>query len=95
MWCLLAFGWAGLALGAWNSRDNDRSIVADLGTKLSFGARIVLEGEDGFAERAERWQVWKSPDVAAVVDVQTEEDVQETVCRNLISIFISFDFSEP
>jgi hypothetical protein len=76
---LLVVGCARLVSSAWNVRDDDTGIVKALGSRLSEGAQVLLEGEDGFAEKTERWQSWKSPDVAAVVDVRTEGDVQETV----------------
>lgn len=92
---ILVVGCARLVSGAWNVRDDETGIVGELGARLSEGAQVLLEGEEGFAERMEWWQRWKNPDVAAVVDVKTEEDVQETVCarhRLLMISILSFKF---
>jgi hypothetical protein len=65
---------------AGNMKDAETGIRKELGGRLSMGAGILLKGEAGFEEKVERWQSWKMPQIAAVVEVKTEEDVQETVC---------------
>lgn len=55
------------------------SIQEQLGPRLSQGAKIIVKDEDGFKEATERWQYWEAPHVNAVVEVQNEEDVQQTV----------------
>lgn len=72
--------YASCAGAAWYEKDRDSGILHDLGPKLSDGANIIVKGETGFEERGKRWQAWASPDVKAIVNVQTEQDVQETVC---------------
>lgn len=49
--------------------------------KLSSHARIVLRGEGQYAELTKRWQYWKTPDIAVVVEVATADDVAETVSK--------------
>lgn len=63
----------------WYERDAKDSIVQVLGEKLSPGASVILKDEDGFKEKTKRWQAWASPHISAVVDVQSEEDVRESV----------------
>ncbi|KAF2734945.1 FAD-binding domain-containing protein [Polyplosphaeria fusca] len=60
----------------WSEKTN---IVEDLGPALSKDARIILRGDELYAEAAKRWQWWAAPDVAAVVDVKNEEDVRHTI----------------
>ncbi|KAJ4368305.1 hypothetical protein N0V83_006661 [Neocucurbitaria cava] len=47
--------------------------------KLSSEAQVFFRNQEGYVERTKRWQSWKSPDVAAVVEVATPEDVAETI----------------
>ncbi|CAO2654889.1 Nn.00g116220.m01.CDS01 [Neocucurbitaria sp. VM-36] len=47
--------------------------------KLSPEARVFFRDQDGYLERTKRWQFWKSPDVATIIEVATPEDVAETV----------------
>ncbi|KAF2690401.1 hypothetical protein K458DRAFT_289299 [Lentithecium fluviatile CBS 122367] len=68
--CSLLVWCARPVAGAWDARYTETGIVNELGSRLSEGAGIVLKGEDGFKEKTERWQSWKSPDVAAVVDIR-------------------------
>lgn len=51
--------------------------------KLSPEAQVFSRGEVGYVERTKRWQRWREPDVGAVVEVATAEDVAATVSRNL------------
>jgi hypothetical protein len=53
------------------------------------GASIVLKGKEKFEKRTARRQSWKMSRVAAVIDVKTEEDVQETVCLHFSFIAIA------
>jgi len=49
--------------------------------ELSPPANVYLRGENGYTRLAKRWQVWRSPDFAAVVEVATAEDVAKMVCH--------------
>lgn len=53
--------------------------TADLGPILSTEASLVLPSDANFADLTSRWREWHGPDIAAVVQVSTEGDVQETV----------------
>jgi hypothetical protein len=55
------------------------NIIADLGPQLSPQASIVLSNDADFAKLTGRWREYHSPDVAVVVQVATEADVQQTV----------------
>ncbi|KAK4233777.1 hypothetical protein C8A03DRAFT_47748 [Achaetomium macrosporum] len=55
------------------------NILVDLGPLLSPEASIALRGDADFAKLTERWREWHAPEVAAVVRVATEADVQQTV----------------
>jgi hypothetical protein len=67
------------ALGSgWFSAGKE-SIQELLGPALSTRAKIVVKGADGFKKATERWQYWEAPHVNAVVEVQSEEDVIQTV----------------
>lgn len=83
----LATIFTSLAVAEWYERGAKDCIVQELGQRLSSGAEITLRGEDGYAEKSKRWESWKAPDVAAVVDVKTEVDVQETVSHTLSSFY--------
>ncbi|OAL54416.1 FAD-binding domain-containing protein [Pyrenochaeta sp. DS3sAY3a] len=61
-----------------HAKDVDVSKVIE-GLKLSAGAKVHLRGEEGYVQRTKRWQYWKAPDFAAVVEVATAEDVSETI----------------
>lgn len=75
---------------AWYEKDASTGILKELGPKLSQGARVVFQGEEGFEERIKRRQGWEAPDFRAIVDVKSEEDVQETVCvPSLVQLFPS------
>jgi hypothetical protein len=47
--------------------------------ELSPTANVYLRGEIGHTRLIERWQTWRAPDFAAVVEVATAEDVARTV----------------
>ncbi|KAK4121767.1 FAD-binding domain-containing protein [Parathielavia appendiculata] len=53
--------------------------TSGLGPLLSPEASIVLPDDADFAKYTDRWRQWHAPDVAAVVRVATEADVQQTV----------------
>jgi hypothetical protein len=55
------------------------NITNTLGPLLSTTARIHLPGSAGFNTSTDRWQEFAPPSFAAVVQVATEEDVQETI----------------
>jgi hypothetical protein len=50
-----------------------------LGPRLSSNASIFLPGSSEFSDATLRWQEWESPNITIVVEVATENDVQETV----------------
>ncbi|KAH9905587.1 FAD-binding domain-containing protein [Xylariomycetidae sp. FL2044] len=54
-------------------------IAAELGARLSPGAAVLVPGNDAFASLVSRWREWHAPTVAALVQVATEADVQETI----------------
>ncbi|KAK3308387.1 uncharacterized protein B0T15DRAFT_524296 [Chaetomium strumarium] len=54
-------------------------ILSDLGLLLSPGASIALRDHADFAKLTDRWREWHAPEVAAVVRVATEADVQQTI----------------
>jgi hypothetical protein len=54
---------------------------ADLAPSLSPSAAIILPGDASFEDVTSRWREWHAPEVAAVVQVATHNDVQETVRR--------------
>jgi hypothetical protein len=53
-------------------------IMDVLGPLLSPNASIYLPGSEGFANGTVRWSALDNPDIAAVVKVAVEEDVQQT-----------------
>ncbi|KAI1777235.1 hypothetical protein F4818DRAFT_341465 [Hypoxylon cercidicola] len=55
------------------------NLLGDLGPKLSPEASILLPGDAEFANLTSRWREWHAPNIAAVVEVATEADVQQTV----------------
>lgn len=55
------------------------NITSTLGPLLSPAAQIHLPGSAGFNTSTDRWQEWAPPSFAVVVQVATEEDVQETI----------------
>lgn len=56
-------------------------IAADLKPRLSPGAGVVLAGDEEFAGLVGRWREYHAPTVAAVVQVTTESDIQQTVSK--------------
>jgi hypothetical protein len=74
-------------------RLNTESITSELGPLLSKNAEIILQSDSEFTEASKRWQCWAAPDVNMVVEVQTEEDVQQTV-RTLCAVF-AFNSTSP
>lgn len=65
---------------AWYEKGSKHGIVEELGPLLSEYAKIVLPDDVRFKDASHRWQWWDAPDVKAVVEVQSEEDVRQTVC---------------
>jgi hypothetical protein len=59
----------------------DRSLDTEtiLSSRLSSNASIFLPGSSEFSDATLRWQEWESPNITIVVEVATEDDVQETV----------------
>lgn len=47
--------------------------------KLSPNARVHLRNEPGYATAVKRWQYWRAPDFAIIIDVANENDVSEAV----------------
>jgi hypothetical protein len=86
---LVAFGaWAGAAIASYDipgsiSRTHfnykTSSIQVELGSLLSPNATIISRVDPRFGNATERWQEYKSPSINIVVEVATENDVQETV----------------
>lgn len=64
----------------------DVKILADLQPLLSEKATILARGDEGFEQGTKRWQWWATPDVAAVVNVQSEEDVVQTVRKSIYTL---------
>jgi hypothetical protein len=60
--------------------------------ELSPTANVYLRGENGYTRLVKRWQIWRSPDFAAVVEVATSEDVKKTVCYHLHTIILQSTF---
>lgn len=68
----------------YNGRHSDTprriaNITNTLGPLLSTAAQIHFPGSAGFNSSTDRWQDFAPPSFAVVVQVATEEDVQETV----------------
>ncbi|PYH85967.1 FAD-binding domain-containing protein [Aspergillus uvarum CBS 121591] len=55
------------------------NITAELGPRLSPGARIILPNSPDFTDATRRWSPFAEPRFTVVVDVATEQDVAETV----------------
>jgi hypothetical protein len=55
------------------------NISAELGHRLSPNAAIYLPTDPGWANVTRRWNNFSPPTYAALVEVQTEKDIQETV----------------
>ena len=51
--------------------------------ELSPSANVYLRGDNGYTRLVKRWQAWRSPDFAAVVEVACADDVAKTVCHPL------------
>lgn len=68
-----------LAGATWFERDDNNSILNELGVKLSPDAKIILQGDGEFENATKRWQTFATPHFIAVVDVRSQQDVQETV----------------
>ncbi|KAI8959246.1 hypothetical protein F5Y11DRAFT_333866 [Daldinia sp. FL1419] len=59
--------------------DKAINLKSNLGPRLSSDASIVLPGDEHFASLTSRWREWRAPTIAAVVQVATEDDVQQAV----------------
>ncbi|CAG8958962.1 hypothetical protein HYFRA_00012959 [Hymenoscyphus fraxineus] len=57
----------------------NENILADLGSRLSPGASIVLPNNTEFANLTSRWREYDAPSINVVVKVANESDVQHTV----------------
>ncbi|RAL14899.1 FAD-binding oxidoreductase [Aspergillus homomorphus CBS 101889] len=55
------------------------NITAELGPRLSSGARIILPNNTDFKRATYRWSAFAKPRPTIVVEVATEQDVAETV----------------
>ena len=55
------------------------TLSADLGSRLSDAASIVVPGDPAFTNLTSRWREWHAPEVVAVVKAATEGDVQQAV----------------
>lgn len=55
------------------------NVTAVLGPLLSAGASIYFPGSDGFDNATDRWQTWKAPTLEVVVQVASEQDVEQTI----------------
>jgi hypothetical protein len=55
------------------------NISAELGGRLSPNAAIFLPTDPGWANATLRWNRFSAPSYAALVEVSTEKDIQETV----------------
>jgi hypothetical protein len=66
---------------------NDTGALTGLRPLLSPHAIVALRGDDDFANLTSRWREWHAPNIAAVVEVATEEDVQQVVS---VCQFIAF-----
>ncbi len=62
------------------------SVTADLGSRLSQHAAIILPGSSQFASAIEFWQQYMVPHIAVVIEVATESDVQQTVSQLPLSV---------
>ncbi|KAI1151267.1 hypothetical protein F4825DRAFT_423542 [Nemania diffusa] len=58
---------------------NNISALTELRPLLSPDATVVLRDDSNFASLTSRWREWHAPEIAAVVEVVTEKDVQEVV----------------
>jgi hypothetical protein len=70
-------GYSQLPLGV--SPNLKLNISAELGHRLSPNAAIFLPTDPGWANVTKRWNAFSPPTYAALVEVQTETDIQETV----------------
>ncbi|KAI1124475.1 hypothetical protein F5Y10DRAFT_249357 [Nemania abortiva] len=68
-----------LATGLQTAMADNTSIFNDLIPLLSPQATVALRDSLDYANLTSRWREWHAPDIAAVVEVATEEDVQQTV----------------
>ncbi|CAG8973974.1 hypothetical protein HYALB_00010094 [Hymenoscyphus albidus] len=57
----------------------NENILAELGSRLSSGASIVLPNNTEFANLTSRWREYDAPSINVVVEVANESDVQQTV----------------
>ncbi|KAI0384963.1 hypothetical protein F5Y04DRAFT_202214 [Hypomontagnella monticulosa] len=57
----------------------DVNFLGELGPTLSPEASIILPNDTSFSSLTDRWREYHAPDIAAVVQVATEGDVQEAV----------------
>lgn len=58
------------------------SIAQELKARLSPTADVVGPGSEQFANLTSRWREYEAPTVAAVVQVVTEGDIQQSVSRS-------------
>jgi len=58
---------------------DNANILADLGPLLSSGASIVIPNDPEFAGLTARWREYEAPNIAVVVKVSVESDIQKTV----------------
>ncbi|KAI3335133.1 hypothetical protein F4824DRAFT_166970 [Ustulina deusta] len=55
------------------------AVFANLRPLLSSAATLVVHGDSEFANLTSRWREWHAPNIAAVVQVANENDVQQIV----------------
>lgn len=80
VWLCLVHAVLASQLPVWGSAAVDQSdIIQILGPLLSSNAEIYLPGSEGYANGTIRWSSLDQPDIAVVVKVATEGDVQQTV----------------
>lgn len=67
---------------------NNISALTELRPLLSPDATVVLRDDSNFASLTSRWREWHAPEIAAVVEVVTEKDVQEVVSVHNLHVFV-------
>tara|TARA_R110002060_G_scaffold51645_2_gene62684 strand:- start:581 stop:859 length:279 start_codon:yes stop_codon:yes gene_type:complete len=68
------------------SNGTNAKICSEQAPRLSTNASIIFPGSQLFEDTIRRWQVWQEPKFTVVVIVQTEHDIQETVCPLLSTL---------
>ncbi|KAI0100095.1 hypothetical protein GGR51DRAFT_564506 [Nemania sp. FL0031] len=68
-----------LAIDLQTAMVDNNTVLSGLRKLLSPQATVALRDSPEYANLTDRWRKWHAPDIAAVVEVATEEDVQETV----------------